>query len=55
MVRQFIPKGRRIDAYTPEQVYSIEVYCNSLPRKILGYKAPDEVFEAELDKIYCTV
>ena len=25
---------------------------NSLPRKILGYKTPDEAFEAEMDAIY---
>ena len=38
--------------YSDEQIAQIEVWCNSLPRKILGYKTPDELFEAELDKIY---
>lgn len=52
LIRRFIPKGKRIDDYSPEQISNIEVWCNSLPRKILGYKTPDEVFEAELDKIY---
>ena len=52
LIRRFIPKGRRIDDYTDEQIARIEVWCNSLPRKILGYRTPDEVFEAELDKIY---
>jgi hypothetical protein len=29
-------------------------WCNSLPRKILGYKTPDELFDFELDKIYAS-
>lgn len=52
LIRRFIPKGRRIDDYSLEQIANIELWCNSLPRKILGYQTPDEVFEAELDKIY---
>ncbi|MCT2878390.1 IS30 family transposase, partial [Lactobacillus delbrueckii] len=30
----------------------IEVWCNSLPRKILNYKTPEEYFDTELDRIY---
>lgn len=52
IIRRFIPKGKRIDSYTAEEISNIEVWCNSLPRKILGYRTPDEVFEAELDRIY---
>ena len=52
LIRRFIPKGKRIDDYSSEQISDIEIWCNNLPRKILGYKTPDEVFEAELDKIY---
>ncbi|MCI1911036.1 MAG: hypothetical protein LKJ14_04405, partial [Lactobacillus amylovorus] len=26
-----------------------ETWCNSLPRKILAYHTPDEIFEKELD------
>lgn len=52
LIRRFIPKGHRIDDYTAEQISRIELWCNSLPRKILGYYTPDEIFEAELDKIY---
>ncbi len=54
LIRRFIPKGRRIDSYTEEQLAEIEVWANSLPRRLLGYKTPDEVFEAELDKIRST-
>lgn len=54
LIRRFIPKGKRIDSYSNEQLSKIELWANSLPRKLLGYKTPDEVFEAELDKIYAT-
>lgn len=55
LIRRFIPKGKRIDSFTNEQIGQIELWCNSLPRKILGYQTPDELFEAELDKIYTAV
>ncbi|MST87987.1 IS30 family transposase, partial [Lactobacillus porci] len=34
--------------YSVEDIAKIEVWCNSLPRKILNYKTPD----TELDRIY---
>ena len=56
LIRRFIPKGKRIDSYSDEQIAQIEIWCNALPRKILGYRTPDELFEDELDRIYsCAV
>ena len=52
IIRRFLPKGKRIDSFSDEQIAQIEVWCNSLPRKILGYHTPDELFEEELDRIY---
>ena len=52
LIRRFIPKGKRITRYSDEQIAEIEVWCNSLPRKLLGYHTPDELFEEELDRIY---
>ena len=52
IIRRFIPKGKRISDYGFEAISNIEVWCNSLPRKILGYRTPDEIFENELDNIY---
>lgn len=54
LIRRFLRKGKRIDSYTEEQIVEIEVWANDLPRKCLGYKTPDEIFEAELDRIYAT-
>ena len=52
LIRRFLPKGKRIDSFTDDRIAEIEVWCNSLPRKLLGYRTPDELFEAELDTIY---
>ena len=35
-----------------EGIAKIEVWCNSLPRRILNYKTPKECFDVELDHIY---
>lgn len=55
LIRRFIPKGKRIDSYSDEQISQIETWCNSLPRKLLGYRTPDDLFENELDRIYFCV
>ena len=55
LIRRFIPKSCRIDSFKNEQICQIEAWCNSLPRKILGYSTPDEFFEDELDRIYTVV
>ena len=47
-----IPKGDCINNYSLQQIIDIETWCNSLPRKILAYHTPDEIFERELDQIY---
>lgn len=52
IIRRFLPKGKRISDFDAQDICNIEVWCNSLPRKILGYRTPDEVFEDELDCIY---
>ena len=52
LIRRFLPKGKRIDQYNIQEIFDVETWANSLPRKILGYKTPDELFEDELDKIY---
>ena len=53
-IRRFIPKGDYIHNYSLQQIINIEAWCNSLPRKILAYHTPDEIFERELDRIYQT-
>ena len=52
LIRRFIPKGKSMQDYDVDAIGSIEEWMNTLPRKILGYKTPDELFEDELDLIY---
>ena len=52
LIRRFIPKGRYIKDYDLVQIYGIEDWCNNLPRKILAYHTPDELYERRLDCIY---
>lgn len=52
MLRRFIPKGKSISDYSVEDIQFFADRINGLPRKILGYKTPEELFEQELDRIY---
>ena len=52
LIRRFIPKGKRISDYSEDDILAVELWANSLPRRILGYKTPDEAFEEEMDRIY---
>ena len=50
--RRYIPKGVSIDLYFAEQILHFADEMNALPRKQLGYRTPDELFEEFLDKVY---
>ena len=52
LIRRFLPKGKRITDYSDEGILAVELWANGLPRKILGYKTPEEVFDHEMDLIY---
>ena len=52
MLRRFIPKGKSINDYSADTILMFGDIINNLPRKILNYYTPDELFEAELDRIY---
>ncbi len=52
LLRRFIPKGKRIDRFSLDDILYVEMWCNGLPRKILGYRTPEEVFEKEMDLLY---
>lgn len=51
MIRRFIPKGTSIQSYSAADLKAIEDYINTYPRKILGYKNSQELFESELSKL----
>lgn len=52
MLRRFIPKGKSISDYTADEICFFADCINGLPRKILGYATPEELFERQLDRIY---
>jgi len=52
LIRRFIPKGRRMSDYTFNDIAFIEDWMNTLPRRILKYQTPEELFESHLDIIY---
>jgi len=45
LIRQYLPKGQPLDKVTKQQVDDIQTRLNRRPRKLLGYKTPEEVYE----------
>lgn len=52
ILRRYLPKGQSFKDLDEESLYRIMDMINNLPRKILGYSTPEELFEQELDKIF---
>jgi IS30 family transposase len=48
LIRRFLPKGTSFADLTSEDIARIQNWCNNLPRKILGYRTPLQVFEEEI-------
>lgn len=42
-LRRWIPKGSNISKWSDEEIQNIEIWMNTLPRKVLGYSTPTEV------------
>jgi IS30 family transposase len=51
LIRRFIPKGKSIDDIDETLIAYVEKWCNTLPRKILGYRSPNDVYIEELRSI----
>lgn len=52
LLRRFIPKGVSMAGYSAEDIAYMADWANTLPRKLLGYRTPEELFDEELDRIY---
>ena len=50
--RRYVPKGVSIENYSAEQILHFADEMNALPRKILEYRTPEELFDAFLDHVY---
>ena len=44
LIRQYLPKGRRLDNVTQADIDYIQKRMNQRPRKLLGFKTPEEVY-----------
>lgn len=53
MIRRYIPKKASLANYSPEDISAIVNHINSIPRKILNYRSPKEVFEEQFLKRRC--
>ena len=51
LVRQYIPKGCNIDSFSDEQVQQFEDKLNQRPRKRLGYRTPQDVFDQSFKRV----
>ncbi|EPB2592834.1 IS30 family transposase, partial [Pseudomonas aeruginosa] len=51
LLRQYIPKKRRMETVSEEELTMIENRLNHRPRKRLGFKTPHEVFYASLNRV----
>jgi len=51
LLRQYIPKKRRMETFTDQELTMIENRLNHRPRKRLGLKTPYEVFHASLNRV----
>ena len=48
LIRQYLPKGMPLDKVTQSQVIEIQYKLNDRPRKLLGFKTPNEVYHEML-------
>lgn len=51
LVRRFIPKGAKISDYSADEIERIIRWMNHYPRRILGGKTSNDLFEMELEKL----
>ena len=52
LLRRYIPKGVSIDRYPAEEILAFSDEINGLPRRLLGYRTPEELFDTFLDKVF---
>lgn len=52
LFRVFVPKGVSIEAFSAEYILAAADELNGRPRKKLGYRTPEELFDEFLDSVY---
>ena len=49
LIRRFFPKGTDFNKISIEQLKQAETALNNRPRKVLGYKTPNEMIKQEIN------
>ena len=52
LFRTFVPNGVSIEAFSAEYILAAADELNGRPRKKLGYRTPEELFDEFLDSVY---
>ena len=52
LFRTFVPKGVSIEAFSAEYILAAADELKGRPRKKLGYRTPEELFDEFLDSVY---
>ena len=52
LFRAFVPKGVSIESFSAEYILAAADELNGRPRKKLGYRTPEELFDEFLDSVY---
>jgi IS30 family transposase len=50
LIRRFLPKGTNFNTITTEELKQIENNLNNRPRKVLGFKTPNEIRNKEINE-----
>ncbi len=51
LIRRFLPKGTDFNDVSIEELKRIESNLNNRPRKVLGFKTPNQIRKEEIDKM----
>jgi len=52
LIRRYLPKGTNFNNIDEKQLKIIQDKLNNRPRKILGFKTPQEMMDLERKKLY---
>ena len=52
LFRAFVPKGVSIEDFTDEDILAAADELNGRPRRKLGYRTPEELFDSFLDCVF---
>ncbi|WP_452227559.1 IS30 family transposase, partial [Lacinutrix sp. MEBiC02404] len=51
LIRRYLPKGTDFNQIDEKSLMSIQEKLNNRPRKIIGYKTPQEIMDFELKNV----